>query len=110
MKTIDTTQGILILCAISLAACTIVSVLLYTIAPPQIPLWHSLAVAEQQLAPREYLALFPVAQLACTLLNAAIVTNKKLFPDSARDLFVVMIVLPLILLWIGLWRVLTVLV
>lgn len=52
----------------------LLSILIYFYLPPQIPLWHSLALPEQKLTNKEFIAVLPLSILIVTLLHTGILT------------------------------------
>ncbi len=66
--------------------CAGASVFLYALAPAQIPLWYSLAIAEQHLVAREFIFLFPAAAFGVSLLHTLILSRTTMYETELKTL------------------------
>lgn len=59
----------------------------FTILPPQIPLWYSIAIPEQQLVPKISLALFPVGMFLVTVIHTLIINKLRTMDATIIKIF-----------------------
>lgn len=81
-----------------------VAFLLYIQSPPQIPLWYSLVIAQQQLVVKELIFVFPVLMLLLSIIHTALFAQKKFFEPELVILLSRFILIPMFLLWIALLK------
>lgn len=55
--------------------------------PKQVPLWYSLAILEQQLVPKIYLAIFPLSMVLICLSHTAIINSLRQMDTSIVKIF-----------------------
>jgi len=84
----------------------ILSVLIYYFRiQPIVPLYYSLAQPAQQLAPKEWLGLFPAISLLITVLHLGIVQKNKEYDHLLIQLFSWTTVVIQVLLALALFRI-----
>lgn len=85
----------------------VIAVAIYTVAPPQIPLWYSLAVPEQQLAPTLTIFLFPAGITVIALLHLAFASRMRVIDPVLYTLALYVAYIPIGILYIALIHILT---
>lgn len=65
--------------------CAVVTGAAYLLLPPQIPLWLSLALPEQQLAPKFFIWLFPSSMYVVSFATSiSVATYKEIDTNTKR--------------------------
>lgn len=65
----------------------ILSLVAYVFLPPQIPLWYSIAIPEQQLVPKIYLAFFPITMGGLTFTHTLIIKKLRTMDATIIKIF-----------------------
>jgi len=88
----------------SIIVSILVSLFLYSLAPPQIPIWYSLTIPEQQLERREAIFLFPFGITVICLLHAGLFTRKGAYDGALLRILIGFSFIPIFLFILGLIR------
>ncbi len=66
---------------------SVITLIGLVILPPQIPLWYSLAIPEQQLVPKMFLILFPIFMLILTTTHTLIIGKLRTMDATIIKIF-----------------------
>lgn len=89
---------------VSIIVSILVSIFLYSLAPPQIPIWYSLTIPEQQLERREAIFLFPLGITLICVLHAGLFTRKGAYDGALLRILIGFSLIPIFLFALGLIR------
>ncbi|MEP7167070.1 MAG: hypothetical protein ABI758_03775 [Candidatus Woesebacteria bacterium] len=87
------------------AGSVIFATLLFFFAPPQIPLWYSLSIVEQQLDAKILVFIFPTLITIIALIHSFFMRKVRTLDLYLHSLFFYATFVPIVILYIALIRI-----
>jgi hypothetical protein len=95
--------SLLFFSAVLISALT--AAVIFFIAPPQIPLWYSLSIVEQQLGAKIFIFIFPIITGLIALLHSFFMRKVRPLDLYLQSLFFYSSFVPILILYIALIRI-----